>query len=577
MTSTEKHPVTIHILPQGIQTIAPKGTLLSEILQKAGIALDTQCGGQGTCGRCIVHLLQGQCDLSNTQGVVEKHPDKDFILSCQAFVIEDIVVRVKENDKQADDESLDSQKLPDMPVPLPAHLTPLSCTRSIPLTPHRHPVANYGLACDVGTTTVVLSLLDLYSGQIVETVSAYNNQIKCGADVITRIIYSHKSGHLQELQQLVLGTIRHLIDKISNNKNMQAEEITAMVFSGNTTMMHLLLGFDPRHIREEPDTPPFKSMPSLTAGDLALPIHPKAPLFFSPAVGSYVGGDITCGVLVTHLLPKENGIRLFIDIGTNGELVVMGDDWAVGCACSAGPAFEGVGIQCGMRATYGAIHTISIKKDADSLQYLTIGNQLPRGLCGSGLIDLVAGLFSRHIINRDGKFIETTAMQRIKRHHRKAHFVVVDAQDAVFGKEIIITEHDIANLIRAKAAIFSAISLILKKLDLDVTRIEKIYIAGAFGSSLHITKAIEIGLFPDLPPERFQYLGNTSLYGAVLALLSSEHRKELNDIAQSMTYIDLSSETGYMDEYMAALFLPHTDQTLFPNYSQSFAKTDGKN
>jgi uncharacterized 2Fe-2S/4Fe-4S cluster protein (DUF4445 family) len=308
-----------------------------------------------------------------------------------------------------------------------------------------------------------------------------------------------------------------------------------------------------------------KTPPLLAAGDLDIHIHPEAPVFFAPAVGSYVGGDITAGMLCIRRGEKSNGLELFIDIGTNGELVISGDRWTIGCACSAGPAFEGSGIGCGMRASKGAVETVDVDPQSGDITYRVTGGGLPRGICGSGLIDLVAGLFTSGVIGRDGKFNEGSAVDRIRRKGRLLTFVLEEADRTAAEEQIDISEHDIANIMRAKAAIFSACSLLLKNVGLSFADIDKVYIAGGFGRGLNIEKAITIGLFPDIEPARFAYLGNTSLLGAHLALLSADHRRALGEIAGSMTYVDLSSEPSYMDEYTAALFLPHTDATLFPS------------
>jgi uncharacterized 2Fe-2S/4Fe-4S cluster protein (DUF4445 family) len=424
---------------------------------------------------------------------------------------------------------------------------------------------NLGIACDLGTTTVALKLVDLNMGRVVDNASSYNDQIKCGADIISRIIYAQKHGHLQELNRRIVRTINRLLDAMLPTHNISPHEVTCGVFSGNTTMVHLLLGIDPKYIREEPYVPAVKFVPLLSAKELKIAINPDATIFFTPSVGSYVGGDITAGVLCTQIKRENQGVELFIDIGTNGELVLIGNDWMIACACSAGPAFEGVGIKCGMRASSGAIEAVSLKKKGAGVDYRVIGGSSPRGVCGSGLIELVAELFSNKVIDRDGKFDEKVFHDRIRLQENHRAFVVARASQSATRRDIYISEMDIENIMRAKGAIFSACSLLLKKVGLSYTDIERVYVAGAFGRYLNIEKAIAIGLFPDIEPDRFHYLGNTSLLGAYLSLLSSNHRQRLTQIARSMTYVDLSSEPNYMNEYTGALFFPHTDENLFPN------------
>lgn len=421
-----------------------------------------------------------------------------------------------------------------------------------------------GLACDVGTTTVSCFLIDCETGEISAAASGFNRQIKCGEDIISRINYAQNSKRLQELQELVVGTINTLIEKAIESAGVSSQDVYLASFSGNTTMAHLLLGLEPRYIREEPYTPTLNQVPALQARDLKLRMNFEGRVFFSPAVGSYVGGDITAGLLATPVLRSSKKISLFIDAGTNGELVVGNKDWLVTCACSAGPAFEGGGTKCGLPAIAGAIEIVKFQDDGE-LSYEVIGGEAPKGLCGSGLVDLLAGLFIHGHINRQGKFNEQTAGARLWRSGRDIGFLVEEAGKSYWGKDIVITEKDLANLIRTKGAIFSACSLLLKNIGLNFEAIDSIFIAGGFGSRLDIENAVRIGLLPDVARAKFHYLGNTSLWGASLLLLSEKNQKLVRAIARKMTYIELNAEPGYMNEYTGSLFLPHTDINLFPS------------
>ena len=486
--------------------------------------------------------------------------EEGYILSCQALVSEDLVVVVPEFAPVVHETDDAFSSVRDIDIPLKADLRPFSKK----LESGDIKVGHYGIACDVGTTTIALNLVDLNTGKTITARSAYNNQIRCGTDIISRIIYAQKPGHLDELNRLVVGTINRLLDLAFTATNISRDEITSAVFSGNATMTHLLLGIDPKNIRLEPYVPAVKSVPLLSARELGIHIQPDAVIYFTPAVGSYVGGDITSGVLCTRLKGKRVGVELFIDVGTNGELVVMGEDWMIGCACSAGPAFEGVGIDSGMRASAGAIDGIQIDAVSSEVRFQVIGGGKPRGICGSGIIELVAELFKHGMIDRNGKFSDTVPQHRIRKENHRYCFVIASAGDSAAGKDITISEKDIANVMRAKAAIYSACALLLKNVGLADKDIGKVYVAGGFGNHLNFEHAITIGMLPDIDLGKFEYLGNTSLQGARLALLSLEYRKELSKIAKGVTYIDLSSEPHYMDMYTAALFLPHTDIDLFP-------------
>ena len=427
----------------------------------------------------------------------------------------------------------------------------------------------YGLACDIGTSTVALHLVDLQKGRIQSTASSLNQQMTCGEDVISRINYARNSERLKKLHELVISTVNNLIRRACQSARIWASDIYYASVSGNTTMIHLFLNLEPRYIREEPYIPTFSSLPYVLARDLKLKMNPEARVYCSPAVGSYVGGDITAGILCTPILRESKKISLFIDIGTNGELVIGNKDWLMTCACSAGPAFEGSGTKCGMPASKGAIEEIRIL-ESGKLNYKVIGRADPRGICGSGLIDLLAELFIHGYLDRQGKFNERRASKRIVEVEEGRAFLIEKGENSFWGKDLLITENDISNLIRTKGAVFSACSLLLKKVGLKFKDIDSVYIAGGFGEHLNIDNAVCIGLLPDIDRHRFHYLGNSSLFGAYLILLSDRNKDLAAEVAQKMTYIELNSEPTYMNEYTGSLFLPHTDFRLFPSVQQKF-------
>ena len=422
----------------------------------------------------------------------------------------------------------------------------------------------YGLACDIGTSTVALHLVDLDSGEIVCTASSLNQQIKCGEDIISRINYAQKPGHLDELQRLIVHTINNLIHTAIQNTSISCTDIYYASFSGNTTMSHLLLQLDPHYIREEPYVPTFNDLPLFSAHEIGLSMNPEARIYLSPSVGSYVGGDIITGILCTPILRNSKNISLFIDAGTNGELVIGNKEWLMTCACSAGPAFEGGGVKCGMQASEGAIETIELDKRGIG-KYKVIGGFPPKGLCGSGLVDLLAELFIHGFIDRHGKFKPEQIPDRIVESEEGTAFIVEDSSKSYWGKDICITEKDIANLLRTKGAVYSAFSLLLKSIGLEHDKIDSFYIAGGFGQRLDVENAIRIGLLPDLSRERFHYIGNSSLMGAYMTLVCDKNREIIQNVVKKMTYIELNTEPSYMNEFTGSLFLPHTDMSLFPS------------
>jgi uncharacterized 2Fe-2S/4Fe-4S cluster protein (DUF4445 family) len=423
---------------------------------------------------------------------------------------------------------------------------------------------HYGIAIDLGTTTIAVQLVDLAMAEISGTRSEYNDQVGCGLDVISRINYARRAGGLDELRR-ALDTINRLIRQLTASRNVAADEISNAAISGNTTMVHLLLGLDPEYIRLEPYTPTVLTVPFLTAGEIGLDITSECPVCFSPCVGSYVGGDITAGLLCTDLATDCEQISLFIDVGTNGEIVIGNNDFLVTCACSAGPAFEGGGIECGMRAALGAIERVEIDPHSGRAQYATVGNVAPVGICGSGMITLLANLFLTGWIDAAGKLNRDRPCEAIQASGRSARYIIAPAEESGSGNPIVITELDIENIIRAKAAIYSACALLLEQLGLGFEDLAQVYIAGGFGRFLDIEKSTVIGLTPDIPRERFKYIGNSSLMGTYMVLVSQEHRRKQAALANRMTYMELNTDPSYMDQYTGALFLPHTDPDRFPS------------
>ena len=421
-----------------------------------------------------------------------------------------------------------------------------------------------GIACDLGTSTVVLHLVDMATGLVLRTASGYNQQIKRGDDVISRLDYARKPERLKELQDLAILTVNHLIQKTTQEARIPVSDIVFGVFAGNTTMVHLFLGLEPRFIREEPYVPTFNEVPVVPAHELGLKMNREARVYCAPVVGSYVGGDITAGLLASPILRESEKVSMLIDVGTNGELVVGNGEWLITCACSAGPAFEGGGIKCGMPATDGAIAQIRLGTDG-FLDYRVIGGGKPKGLCGSGLVDLLGELFVGGLIDRNGKFKSARAGGRLVDTETGPGFLIESAGRSFWGRDLVLTERDIAALIRTKGAVFSACSLLLKNVGLSLDHIHAFYISGGFGQSLDIENAVRIGLLPDLPRDRFHYLGNSSLLGAYLILRSRKNKDLVDSIAGKMTYVELNTEPGYMNEYTGSLFLPHTDMDLFPS------------
>ncbi|MCX5697487.1 MAG: ASKHA domain-containing protein [Candidatus Omnitrophica bacterium] len=422
---------------------------------------------------------------------------------------------------------------------------------------------NFGFVFDIGTTTVSGQLVDLTSGKILGTKATYNKQAAFGSDVITRIVYAKNGEGLQELYQAVADDMNEMIKSLVTEHHVDLNEVTCATCAGNTTMIHLLLRVDPTYIRREPYVPTLNFVPVLRASEVELRINPRGLLTCLPGVASYVGGDVTAGVISSGL-DRQDELSVLIDIGTNGEIVIGNKEFLISCAASAGPAFEGSGVSNGMRASSGAIQRVSISAGSLESSYAVIGNTKPLGICGSGYIDLISEMLKAGILDKDGK-VKELKNDLIRKNDNVREFIVVPKDKSGTGGPIVINEADIENLKRAKAAIYSALSILVKHMGFGFNDIKKIFIAGGFGTYLDMEKAISIGLLPDIDKRKFEFIGNSSLSGAREALLSEEASLKADEVARKMAYLELSVEPGYMDEYMAALFFPHTDLSLFPS------------
>ena len=628
----------ILFMPFNVSVDVPAGTKIWEAAKKENLPIKSSCGGQGTCGDCVIQVLDGSYTAESSAALSNQLISEGYTLACQTEINDNLTVQIPQFQELMIRSDVDSKfftqeenisgslkhdpVLRSVTLTLPAptlednysdlkrlereyckvtgrtnprfnysFMTKIAETVRdedgrvcviyldlpsqpiiVDVAPASHKKSIYGIACDIGTTTVTLYLVDLSDGRIVDTASSLNQQIKCGEDIISRINYAQKPGHLKELQDLIVLTINRLIDKTIQKAGISPKNLHYATFSGNTTMIHLLMALKPDYIREEPYVPTFNRVPLFQARDLGLRMHPEANVHCAPSVGSYVGGDITAGVLCTPMLKDAKRTSLFIDAGTNGEIVLGNRDWLMTCACSAGPAFEGGGIKCGMTATSGAIEKIEITETGDII-YNAINGVKPKGFCGSGMVDLIAELYVHGYIDRHGKFRESVPKERICRNENGPAFLIEEAKNTFWGRNIIITERDIANLIRTKGAVFSACSLILKNVGLRFEDIDDLFIAGGFGRYLNIENAIRIGLLPDFDRNKIHYVGNSSLFGAYLILLCKKNMELADKTADSMTYVELNTEPAYMNEFTGSLFLPHTDMDLFPSVRKLFDDT----
>ncbi len=628
--------VSVLFYPDDLVAHVEPGTSLLRAATLAGVELKSNCGGEGTCGRCLVKVKDGRVKLKRAGNISAKARQAGLVLACQALVEGNVVIDIP-RDSRLDEHQvlLDEKEIlveEDELLAVGFSLKPLcrkvkltlkkpsltenasdlsrlqaavrsemdcgeihiglstlrtladtlragdwkitatiaqmtSCADIVHLEEGHSSRQSFGLAVDIGTTTVAVYLIDLETGLTLGKKGTYNKQARYGDDVITRMIHaSEKKDGLQELHQAVIDSINQLIDELLKQSQVSDEDVHMAMVAGNTTMTHLFLGLTPKYIRLEPYIPLAANTPPVKAADLGLRINPNAFIVCFPSVASYVGGDIVSGTLLTNIT-KADELTLFIDIGTNGEIVLGNKDWLMTAACSAGPAFEGGGITFGMRAMKGAIERVTIDEEAFEVEVSTIGGMKPMGICGSGLIDCLAKFLEAGIIDRAGKMQADINTPRMREGDDGYEFVLVFGDVTECGKDIVLTENDVKNLLRAKGAIYAGIRSLLKAVQLDESAIEKVLIAGGFGNFINVRDAVTIGLLPDVPIEKYVFIGNSSVKGARLALLSRDAYNEAQELGKKMTYLELSAGNDFMEEFVSALFLPHTDMSLFPTVS----------
>ena len=613
-------------LTSGKNISAKPGTSILESLKQAGIYLTSSCGGKGTCGKCKIIIKSGQAEFKSRIKLSKEEIGKGYAIACQSYPTENVVIDIPKESiltvegKVATGKSMDLQKLLTatgtdinplterrvMQLPPPSlddnisdlerlkrelSSTSLGCLRVhfrfllnlaqkirkenweitvstihsedcdeiINIFPGQQQTPQYGVAVDIGTTTIVVYLVDLSSGTLLDVASTYNSQIRFGDDVITRIVNATEHNEMNNIHGAVISDINQLLLLLLESHSINIDSIDCMVIAGNTTMTHLFLGLDPSSIREEPYIPTANMFPLAYTGELGIKVHPSVPVYIFPCVSSYVGGDIVSGILASRVHKKEE-ISIFIDIGTNGEIVIGNSEWLIAAACSAGPCFEGSGIKHGMRATDGAIEDVIINPDTRELDIKVIGEESePIGICGSEMIDAIAEMFIAGILDQKGK-LQKEVSDRVREGEDCLEFVIYSGN----GRDIVLTEPDIENLIRAKAAIYAGFTTLLTEVGLTFDDVSKVYIAGGFGKFLDVEKAIILGMLPELPKDKFEYMGNTSIIGAFLCILSQKMRAEAEEISKKMTYIELSVSRSFMDDYVSGLFIPHTNIDAFP-------------
>jgi len=598
------------------------GTGLLEAAGRAGIIINSVCGGDGICGRCKMVVREGRVGGETTALLTREEIREGIVLACQTSVESDLLVEIPEETRAVEKIAVDEdaqrfrairpgitpkrfraaplvdrvflqfeeptlsdnladfqrlQRAIERQMGTSSTQMGLKVLRRLPeilrdgdyavtatigkrrntseimeIEPGDRSDRNFMAVIDVGTSTVVAHLVDVRRAATLDAQACFNSQFVYGREVTARMMVAEKKGY-DKLREVLVGDINALIVALARRNDVDLRDVTAVVCSGNTTMTHLLLGLPTANIRREPFIAVSTELSPFRAAEVGIKINPRGLLYTIPGIGSWVGGDLTAGILATGLHERDD-VCLLLDVGTNGEIIIGNREWLMACSASTGPALEGAGVECGMIAEKGAIERVYIEDG--EIRYKVIGNVAPTGICGSGIIDLVAVLVSAGIIDRSGEFI-AGSHPRLGTCNGSGEFALAD--------DVVITQDDISSVITAKAAVFAATKSMIDRLSLSFADVKRVFLAGGFGSYINRRNAVGIGLLPDMPVAAIQYVGNTSIWGATLAALSTEAYATLCEIRRKTTYFDLMGTPDYVEQFKQAMFLPHTDIELFPS------------
>ncbi len=609
--------IVIEFQPLGKRVEVPIATTILDAALVGGIGIRSVCGGKGSCGKCKVVVREGKIEFDRSLAkdfLTKDELDKGYVLACLAKVLSNSIVFIPPESRIERARLLYEAVLPRI-SPLPAisknFVSPSKSCRyleklsmEILSEDIRNKISNiidlcnkgittiywvygdkkevidieigdtvaksYGIAIDIGTTKIVVYLVDLATGNVLDIESDYNKQLIYGEDVVSRISHVVKNkDNLLLLKKAIVDTINSLIHKIAMRKNIDVDNIYEASVAGNTVMTYFFVGIDPTPLLNTGVEVPRNEY-VLRSRDIGLSINPGGKIYCLPCAGRFLGGDVIGDILASGM-HNSSEISLLIDIGTNTEVVIGCRDWFIATTAPGGPAFEGWGIKFGMRATEGAIERVRIDPKTLRAEYSVIGNKKPMGICGSGLIDLIAEMFRNKVIDTLGKIRRDIESPYIRKGSEGYEYVVVPAEESALGVDIIITEKDIYNLIDSKSSVCAAVAVLLKKMRLSLNSITKVYVCGAFGKYLNIDSAIAIGMIPEFARAELVYIGNGSLAGAYATLVSIKYREEATRVARLIMYYDLMKDIDFMDEYLAGFVLPGKKE-LFPRWWEASRK-----
>jgi len=623
---------SITFLPEGKHLDIKSGSTVLDATRKMGIDIQAPCGDLGLCGRCKIVLGKGK-NLAELPTETEKkilstkELDDGYRLACQCKVsekgllsvivppeskisqqriviqgimpqfqmspiVKDTIIELKKKQESKSDsetllEALSENGFTDVSIDIDAirrlpdviregnwsiNATLWNNKEVLSLQPKDKAGQTLGFAVDVGTTKVAGYLVDLKNGELLAAVSLPNPQISFGEDLISRITYWTESEEKGiSLQKIVIGCVNKLIEDSCKKFDVTKNEIYDITVVGNTAMHHIFFGISPKYVGQSPFPVAVKNSFDVKAKDIGMIANSAAYVHALPPIAGFVGADTVAGILATEIYNKEETCML-IDVGTNAEIVVGNKDKLTCCSAPAGPAFEGAKIKHGMRASSGAIETVWIDPKTLETGYKTIDETKPRGICGSGIIDTVAQLLKTNVIDDIGRFNKKLNNPRLRILGENTEFVLAWQKDTSINKDITITRHDIQEILLAKAAVYTGTHILLKRLNLKPNDVEKLYIAGAFGTYIDLTNTLTIGMFPEIPSNKIQFVGNTAGSGGRLVLLSEKLRSKAEEIAINTGYIELASDPSFETEFTNALWLPHREKERFPSIMKMFGK-----
>ncbi len=614
--------MTVTLEPEGRKVRADVGSTLLRVMLESGVSIRTECGGKGVCGKCRI-IVKDQSRVSERTKferlrLREAEIRDGYRLACQCYPRDNMVVYVPEesrvrerkiqvegverpvkldpmiskvhvtlkpptlaevkpdlerlleslevrNDVDVDEDALRS--LPDVlrAVDWDVTVTLWDMRRVISVELGDMSDLSYGAAIDIGTSKIVAYLVNLSKGEVVGVSSVENPQIIHGEDVISRITYTMEiSERLEELRALALKGVNSVLSEACESAGIESCNVYEVTVVGNTAMHHLFLGIQPKFLALSPYVPVLRRPLNLKAKTLGISINPGGVVHTLPVVAGFVGSDDIGDILSTGI-HKSKEMSLLIDIGTNTEVNLGNQDDILCCSCASGPAFEGAHITHGMKAVRGAIERVRIDPKTYDVKYETIGGVKPIGLCGSAMVDILAGLLECQLVNRSGRLRDDVPTPRLRKWDGTLVFAIAAGEETETGKDIVITQRDIRELQLAKAAIFTGCSILMKRKGVLPKDVGRVYVAGAFGNYIDPAKAKTVGLTPDIPTERVTLVGNAAISGAKMALVSKEVRDEAERLSRWVRYLELGADPDFVSEFTSAMFFPHKDLDRFPS------------